>query len=136
MSNITQVVNVDKHMTTLKKSVIAAGLDKKLSEAGPFTVFAPTDKAFEKMDKAALENLMKPENKAKLVETLGHHVVQGKIVFNDLKDGQKLTDINGKQLQVHVNDGKVSLDGAIVHQFDTQASNGVIHSLDTVLTKN
>ena len=136
MSNITQVVNVDTNMTTLKKSVIAAGLDKKLSEAGPFTVFAPTDKAFEKMNKEALLNLLKPENKAKLAETLGHHVVEGKIDFKDFKDGQKLKDINGKELEVHVKEGKVSLNGANIQQHDTQASNGVIHSLDTVMTKN
>ncbi|HXB05466.1 MAG TPA: fasciclin domain-containing protein [Puia sp.] len=136
MSNITQVVNVDKNMTTLKKSVIAAGLDKKLSEAGPFTVFAPTDKAFEKMNKESLESLLKPENKAKLVETLGHHVVEGKIVFKDLKDGQKLKDLNGHELHVHVKEGQVTLNGAHIQDHDTQASNGVIHSLDTVMTKN
>lgn len=136
MSNITQVVNEDKNMTTLKKGVIAAGLDKKLSEAGPFTVFAPTDKAFDKMDKEALESLLKPENKTKLVETLSHHVVEGRIVFKDLKDGQKLKDINGKELHVHVKEGTVSLNGANIQGHDTQASNGVIHSLDTVMTKN
>ena len=136
MSNITQVVNVDKNMTTLKKSVIAAGLDKKLSEAGPFTVFAPTDKAFEKMNKESLENLLKPENKAKLVETLGHHVVEGKIIFKDLKDGQKLKDLNGKELHVQVKEGKVSLNGANIQDHDTAASNGVIHSLDAVMAKN
>jgi len=136
MSNITQVVNVDKNMTTLKKSVIAAGLDKKLSEAGPFTVFAPTDIAFGKMDKEALENLLKPENKTKLADFLGHHVVEGKIDFKDLKEGQKLKDLNGKELHVHVKEGKVTLNGAHIQGHDVQASNGVIHSLDTVMTKN
>jgi uncharacterized surface protein with fasciclin (FAS1) repeats len=136
MSNITQVVNVDKTMTTLKKGVIAAGLDKKLSETGPFTIFAPSDKAFEKLDAASLENLLKPENKAKLTELLEHHVVEGKIAIKDLKEGQKLKDINGKELHVHVKEGKVSLNGSNIQGQDIQASNGVIFSLDTVMMKN
>jgi uncharacterized surface protein with fasciclin (FAS1) repeats len=136
MSNITQVVNVDKTMTTLKKSVIAAGLDKKLSEKGPFTIFAPSDKAFEKVDKESLENLLKPENKAELTELLEHHVVEGKIAMNDLKEGLKLKDINGKELHVHVKEGKVSLNGSNIQGQDIQASNGVVYSLDTVMLKN
>jgi uncharacterized surface protein with fasciclin (FAS1) repeats len=136
MSNITQVVNADKNMTTLRKSVSAAGLDKKLSEAGPFTVFAPSDKAFNKVDREVLENLLKTENKAKLVELLGHHVVEGKLIFKDLKEGQTLKDINGKELHVHVKDGTVKLEGATVQSDDTQASNGVIYSIDTVMMKN
>jgi uncharacterized surface protein with fasciclin (FAS1) repeats len=136
MSNITQVVNVDKTMTTLKKSVIAVGLDKKLSETGPFTIFAPSDKAFEKVDKESLANLLKPENKAELTELLEHHVVEGKIQMKDLKEGQKLKDINGKELHVHVKEGKVSLEGSNIQGQDIQASNGVVYSLDTVMLKN
>jgi uncharacterized surface protein with fasciclin (FAS1) repeats len=136
MSNITQVVNVDKNMTTLKKGVIAAGLNKKLSETGPFTIFAPSDKAFEKVDKESLENLLKPENKAKLIELLEHHVVEGKIDMKDLKEGQKLKDINGNELHVHVKEGKISLDGSNIQGQDIQASNGVVYSLDTVMMKN
>jgi len=136
MSNITQVVNVDKNMTTLKKGVIAAGLNKKLSETGPFTIFAPSDKAFEKVDKASLENLLKPENKAKLTELLEHHVAEGKIEMKDLKEGQKLKDINGNELHVHVKEGKISLDGSNIQGQDIQASNGVVYSLDTVMMKN
>jgi uncharacterized surface protein with fasciclin (FAS1) repeats len=136
MSNITQVVNVDKNMTTLKKSVIAAGLDKKLSEAGPYTIFAPSDKAFGKLDHQILQDLLKAENKAKLVELLGHHVVEGKVIFKDLKEGQTLKNINGKELHVHVKEGAVSLDGATIQGSDTQASNGVVYSIDTVMMKN
>jgi uncharacterized surface protein with fasciclin (FAS1) repeats len=133
MSNITQVVNVDKNMTTLKKGVIASGLNKTLSETGPFTVFAPSDKAFNKLDKTVVEGLLKPENKAKLVDLLNHHVVAGKILAKDLKDGEKLKDMNGKELHVHVREGKVSIDGANIEGHDVETSNGVIHSLDTVL---
>jgi uncharacterized surface protein with fasciclin (FAS1) repeats len=136
MSNITQVVNTDKHLTTLKKSVVAAGLDQVLSSAGPFTVFAPSDMAFEKLDKGVLDNLLKPENKAKLVDVLNHHVVAGKINFKDLKDGEKLKTVNGKELSVHVKDGQVTIGNAKIQDHDVQTSNGVIHSLDTVMIKN
>jgi uncharacterized surface protein with fasciclin (FAS1) repeats len=135
MSNITQVVNVDKNMTTLKKGVIASGLDKKLSESGPFTIFAPTDKAFDKLDKKVLEDLLKPENKTKLTDLLNHHVVEGKIAFKDLKDGEKLKTLNGKELHVHVKEGAVSIDGSRIEAHDVETSNGVIHSVESVVTK-
>ena len=136
MSNITQVVNTDKNMTTLKKGVIASGLNKTLSESGPFTVFAPSDKAFGKLDEGVVESLLKPENKAKLVDILNLHVVSGKILFKDLKDGEKLKTINGRELQVHVKDGTVSIDGAKIQGHDVQTSNGIIYSLDAVMMKN
>jgi uncharacterized surface protein with fasciclin (FAS1) repeats len=136
MSNITQLVNVEKNMTTLKKSVHASGLDQVLSGKGPYTVFAPTDIAFAKLDKGILDNLLKPENKTKLTDLLNHHVVEGKINFKDLKDGEKLKTVNGKQLVVHVKDGHTTVDGAIIQSHDVQATNGIIHSLETVMFKN
>jgi uncharacterized surface protein with fasciclin (FAS1) repeats len=136
MSNITQVVNVDKNLTTLKKGFIATGFNKTLSETGPFTIFAPSDKAFEKLDKQVLEQLLKPENKTKLVDLLNHHVVAGKVAFKDLKDGEKLKSLDGKELHVHVKEGEVSIDGARVKGEDLQTSNGVIYSLETVITRN
>ena len=136
MSNITQVVNAEKHMTTLKKGVKASGLNEILSSTGPFTLFAPSDLAFEKMDKTVLENLLKPENKTKLTDLLNYHVVSGKISFKDLKDGEKLKTVNGKELLVHIKDGKVSVEGCVIRDRDVKTSNGVIHSLDTVMMKN
>jgi uncharacterized surface protein with fasciclin (FAS1) repeats len=136
MSNITQLVNVEKNMTTLKKGVHAAGLDQVLSSTGPFTVFAPTDVAFSKLDKGTLDNLLKPENKTKLTDLLNHHVVSGKINFKDLKDGEKLKTVNGKELLVHVKDGHTTVDGVKIQGHDVQATNGVIHSLEAVMLKN
>jgi len=136
MSNITQVVNVDKNMTTLKRGVIASGLNKILSGTGPFTVFAPTDLAFGKLETGVVDNLLKPENKAKLVEVLNSHVVSGKFNIKDLKDGEKLKTVNGKELHVLVTDGDISIQGAKIQNGDLQTSNGVIHSLDTVMMKN
>lgn len=134
MSNITQVVNAEKNMTTLKKGIVASGLDQVLSGAGPFTVFAPSDMAFGKLESGTIEGLLKPENKLKLTALLNHHVVAGKISFKDLKDGDKLKSLNGKELSVKVKDAKVSIDGATVQNRDVASSNGVIHTLDTVLS--
>ena len=136
MSNIIQLVNVEKNMTTLKRSVHASGLDQILSSKGPYTVFAPTDIAFSKLDKGILDNLLKPENKTKLTDLLNHHVVEGKINFKDLKDGEKLKTVNGKELVVHVKDGHTTVDGAKIQGHDVQATNGIIHSLETVMFKN
>ncbi len=136
MSNIAQLVNEEKNMTTLKKTVIASGLEHVLSGKGPFTVFAPTDTAFNKLDKSVMANLLKPENKTKLIDLINHHVVAGKINFIDLKDGEKLKTVDGKNLMVQVKDGNASIDGAKIQGHDVQATNGVIHSLDTVMIQN
>ena len=133
MSNITQVVTQDKYMTTLNRGFTASGLDQVLSGRGPFTFFAPSDLAFGKLEGGIIENLLKTENKLKLNDLLKHHVVEGNIEFKDLKDGEKLKTMNGKELSVHIKDGKVSVNGAIIQQHDVKTSNGVIHSLDTVL---
>jgi uncharacterized surface protein with fasciclin (FAS1) repeats len=136
MSNITQIVEVDKSMTTLKRGVMASGLNKTLSETGPYTIFAPSDKAFDMLDKAVVEDLLNPENKTRLVDVLNVYVVAGKIRLKDLKDGEKLMTINGRELNVQVQGGVVMVDGAQVHRNEVQASNGCIYSLDTVMMKN
>ena len=133
MSNITQVVRREKNMTTLNKGVIASGMEQILSGTGPFTVFAPSDLAFEKLETDKMEQLMKPENKAKLTDLLNLHVIAGKINFIDLKDGEKLKSLNGKELSIKVQNGKVTVDGSAIQTRDVKTSNGVIHSLDTVL---
>ena len=133
MSNITQVVKQDKYLTTLNRGVAASGLNQVLSGTGPFTLFAPSDLAFGKLEGGVIENILKSENKLKLTDLLNHHVVAGKIEFKDLKDGEKFKTMNGKELSVIIKDGKVSVNGAIIQQRDVKTSNGVIQSLDTVL---
>src|ERR1044071_5243922 len=133
MSNITQVVNAGKSMTTFKKGVLASGLDQVLSGKGPFTVFAPSDIAFGKLEAGTVEELLKPASKIKLTALLNHHVVAGKINFKNLKDGDKLKSLNGKELSVKVNNARVSVDGAVILSRDVKSSNGVIHLLDSVL---
>src|SRR6478736_2465879 len=133
MSNITQVVKQDKYLTTLNRGVMTSGLNQLLSGIGPFTLFAPSDLAVKNHEGGVFEGLLKAENKLQLADLLNHHIVAGKIEFKDLKDGEKLKTINGKELSIHIKNGKVSINGAIIQQRDVETSNGVIHSLDTVL---
>jgi uncharacterized surface protein with fasciclin (FAS1) repeats len=117
---------------TLAAAVTAAGLVETLQGAGPFTVFAPSDEAFAAIQKD-VDNLLKPENKAKLTKVLTYHVVSGKMMAADLKDGQELTTVEGAKLKVSIKDGKVMVGGANVTGADVAASNGVIHMIDKVL---
>ena len=120
---------------TLVAAVRAAGLVETLQGAGPFTVFAPTDEAFAKLPKGTLEDLLKPENKAKLVAILTYHVVAGKVMAADVKT-MKAKTVNGKELEIVVADGGVTVNNAKVIKTDVAASNGVIHIIDTVLIPN
>ncbi len=117
--------------TTLVAAVKAAGLAETLSGPGPFTIFAPTNAAFAKLPKGTVEDLLKPENKAKLTSILTYHVVPGKVMAKDVKAGPVKT-VNGKQATVS-NKGGVMIDGAKVVATDLAADNGVIHVIDTVI---
>ena len=118
---------------TLAAALKAAGLVDTLKGTGPFTVFAPTDDAFAKLPKGTLDDLLKPENKEKLAAILTYHVVAGKVMAADVKDGATCKTVNGKELTQSVKDGKVMIGGATVTKADIPASNGVIHVIDTVL---
>ena len=117
---------------TLVAAVKAAGLVKTLNGKGPFTVFAPTDEAFAKLPAGTVENLLKPENKEKLVAVLTYHVLPGKLMAADLTTTNAKT-LNGKELAIKVDAGKVTVGGANVIKTDIEASNGVIHVIDAVL---
>jgi uncharacterized surface protein with fasciclin (FAS1) repeats len=132
MSNITQVVNVDKNLRILKKGVHGSDLDQLLSSSGPFTLFAPSDIAFEKLAKGMMENLLEPQNRVKLAALMNNHILNGKVFFADLKDGDKLTTVNGKQLTVNVKDGTVYIDNISIQPRLARISNGVMHMIDTV----
>ena len=117
---------------TLVTAVKAAGLVETLQGKGPFTVFAPTDEAFAKLPAGTVENLLKPENKEKLVAILTYHVVPGKVMAADVKT-MKAKTVNGQELSIKVEGGKVTVDNANVIKTDVAASNGVIHVIDTVV---
>ena len=117
---------------TLAAAVTAAGLVETLKGAGPFTLFAPTDAAFSAIQKD-VDNLLKPENKAKLTDILTYHVVSGNAMAADLEDGQELTTVQGGKLKVAIKGDKVMIGNAQVTLADVVASNGVVHVIDKVL---
>jgi uncharacterized surface protein with fasciclin (FAS1) repeats len=118
---------------TLVTAVKAAGLVETLKGKGPFTVFAPTDEAFAKLPKGTVENLLKPENKAELAKILTYHVVPSKIMAADIKGkNTSVKSVEGGELMVDATTG-VKINDAKVVTADIAASNGVIHSIDTVL---
>jgi len=131
--NIVENAAASADHTTLVAAVQQAGLAETLSGTGPFTVFAPTNEAFAKVPKAALDNLMKPEMKADLGKILTYHVVSGALKAADLIDGQELTTVQGQKLKVSVKDGVVMIGGATVTIADVVSSNGVTHVIDSVL---
>lgn len=119
---------------TLAAALNAAGLVGTLKGAGPYTVFAPTDAAFAKLPAGTVDNLLKPENKAKLVAVLTYHVVLGSVPSSALAG--KVTDaktVQGGAVKVDATKGGVTVNGAKVVTADVAATNGVIHVVDTVL---
>jgi len=144
--NIIQNAVNSKDHTTLVAAVKAAGLVDTLSGPGPFTVFAPTNKAFAKLPAGTVDSLIKPENKATLTEILTYHVVPGRMtaanLMKSIKDGEgeaKLKTVSGDWLMVkQAGPGKLTItdtkgDVAMVTIADVLQSNGVIHVIDTVL---
>ena len=129
---VENAVGSSEH-TTLVAAVQAAGLAETLSGAGPFTVFAPTNAAFDALPAGTVEGLVKPENKSKLAKILTYHVVAGALKAADLTDGMELTTVEGQKLKVSVKDGVVMVGNAKVTTADVISSNGVTHVIDAVL---
>jgi uncharacterized surface protein with fasciclin (FAS1) repeats len=118
---------------TLVKAIKAAGLVETLKGPGPLTVFAPNDDAFAKLPKETLESLLKPENRAKLVEILTYHVVPGQIMAKEVVQLPKADTVQGTSVLISAKLDKVNVDGATVIKADISTSNGVIHIIDEVL---
>jgi len=133
MNNKTIVeVAIDAgNFTTLVAAVKAAGLVDTLSGTGPYTVFAPTDEAFAKLPAGTVESLLK--DKEKLTAILTYHVVSGKVMAADVVELNTATTVQGQDVTIKVENGKVMVNNANVVTTDIEASNGVIHVIDTVL---
>ncbi len=116
---------------TLVAAVQAAGLGETLSGAGPFTVFAPTDEAFAKLPAGTVEALL--QDKEKLTKILTYHVVSGKVMATDVAGMTSAKTVQGGEVAVKAENGKVMINDATVTTADLEASNGVIHVIDTVL---
>ncbi|MEJ6780139.1 MAG: fasciclin domain-containing protein [Akkermansiaceae bacterium] len=122
----------NKNFSTLVAAVKAAGLVEALNGDGPFTIFAPTNEAFEKLPAGTVESLLKPENKAKLQAILKYPIVPAKVMAAAVKTGEAKT-LQGSTLEIKVADGTVMIDKAKVITTDIVGSNGVIHVIDAVI---
>jgi uncharacterized surface protein with fasciclin (FAS1) repeats len=118
--------------TTLVAALKAAAYVDALSNAGPFTVFAPTDAAFAKLPAGTVETLVKPENKATLQNILEYHVYVGVLNENMVRDGMTLNQVNLDNVTLNVKDGKITVNGANVLG-TAKASNGIVYVIDAVL---
>jgi uncharacterized surface protein with fasciclin (FAS1) repeats len=134
LPTLVDVLGSSPDFSTLVAAIGAADLTDALSGPGPYTIFAPTNEAFAAMDPAMLEDLMKPENKDKLVRVLSYHVVPGKLSSSDLasKSGP-LASLNNLDMLVEGTGDNLMVNTATVKMGDIEASNGVVHVIDTVL---
>ena len=143
--NIVGMAQGNADLSTLVAAVTTAGLGETLSGAGPFTVFAPTNAAFAKVDKATLDGLMKPESKDKLAALLKYHVVAGTVkaadvakMITDGKGTATIKTLGGGSLKATMSGDKVMLTDAkggksTITGTDMAASNGIVHTIDTVV---
>ena len=131
--NVVQVAIGSKDHTTLVAAVKAADLVNALSNAGPFTVFAPTNAAFEKLPAGTVEGLLKPEKKDDLVDILQYHVSVGVFKEDMLQDGQNIGQVNGGNITITKKDGKLMINGVANVIATVPASNGIVYVIDAVL---
>lgn len=130
--DIVAIAMETESLSTLVTALQAADLVGTLQGAGPFTVFAPTNEAFEALPEGTLEELLKPENKDQLVAILTYHVVSGEVMSSDLTDGMTAATVNGAELTINTANG-AQVNGANVVTADVAASNGVVHVIDQVI---
>jgi uncharacterized surface protein with fasciclin (FAS1) repeats len=134
MSTILEIATADRNLSALVKGLKAANLEETLSGIGPFTILAPVNLAFGKLALPdTLDNMVKQgSNSTRLSAILSFHVITGKKLLKDFRNGQKLPTVNGQELEVTVSDGEVRINGAKILAKDRQGSNGVVHSIDCV----
>ena len=131
--DIVETATAAGQFKTLTAALQAAGLVETLKGKGPFTVFAPNDAAFAKLPDGTLQELLEPENKEKLAAILTYHVVPAKAMAEDVAGMSSAKTVNGKEVKLKAENGKVTVDNATVVKADIPASNGVIHVIDSVL---
>jgi len=132
-SNLVETAVAAGSFKTLVAAVQAAGLAETLSGTGPFTVFAPTDEAFAKLPAGTVESLLKPENKAKLASILTYHVVSGRVYSGDAVAAKQANSLESSPIDISVTGDGAKINNASLVAADIDASNGVIHVIDTVL---
>jgi len=131
--NILEIAEENGSFGTLVAAIKAAGIVDGLMDAGDITVFAPTDEAFAKLPKGTVEMLLKPENKEKLAEILRYHVVKGRVYSDQAVEAGWAKTLQGGKVQIELDHGKAMINNAQILTTDIDASNGVIHVIDTVI---
>ncbi|MDB9355860.1 fasciclin domain-containing protein [Nodularia spumigena CS-587/03] len=134
LAQLTQAAAKEGQFQTLTRAVEAAGLQNQLATPGPYTVFAPTDAAFDALPTGTLDNLLKPENKDQLTKLIAYHVIPGRFTSNQLTSGEVKT-VEGSPVTVDVNDVTqgITVNNGKVTQADIPASNGIVHVIDQVM---
>ena len=132
-ANILDTLKRADGFDTFVSAVEAAGMAETLQGEGPFTVFAPTQEAFNRMDQNVLNDLMKPENKEALAQVVGIHVFEGNYSYDDLTDGMELTNLAGMTLPVTVDGDSKMIAGDLIVGSDIESSNGVIHVPNNII---
>ena len=133
LPNLIELGAQNEHFSTLATAVQAAGLVKTLRGTGPFTVFAPTNEAFDKLPEGTVQSLLEPENRQQLVDILTYHVVAGRVLAADVVKLSKATTLQGTNLPIEVRGDQVYVGNAQVLETNIEANNGVIHVIDSVL---
>lgn len=131
--NVVQLAVKNPDLSTLVKAVQAASLAGSLSNAGPFTVFAPLNSAFDKLPAGTVEGLLKPEKEDELSDILSYHTYVGVIKEDQMSDGQSLGMVNGKNITITMVDGKPVINGKAKIVATVHASNGIVYAIDEVL---
>jgi uncharacterized surface protein with fasciclin (FAS1) repeats len=130
--NLVDTAAANGSFKTFSLAVENAGLGDSLRAKGPFTVFAPTDAAFEKLPAGRLEKLFKPENKQELASLVNYHVINGRKLVGDMKSWVNTRTVNGQTAPIKAANNSICIDGAMVTAADISSSNGVIHGIDKV----
>lgn len=133
MQDIVALAASNDDLSTLVEAVKAAGLAETLQGDGPFTVFAPTNEAFEALPEGLLDELLKPENKEKLVKVLTYHVIPNEVMSSQLKDGMSAASVEGEDVKFMKQGSGFTVEGAEIEKADIDASNGVVHVISQVI---
>lgn len=134
MSSVLELASADRNLTSLVKGLKAAHMEETLNGIGPFTILGPVNLAFGKISgpDSFVTMVKKGTSTNKLSELMSFHVITGKKMLKDFRDGQKFATLHGQELLVTVKDGEVRINGAKILSRDRQGSNGVVHSIDAV----
>jgi uncharacterized surface protein with fasciclin (FAS1) repeats len=130
--NLVDTAAANGSFKTFGKAIERAGMSDTLRGVGPFTIFAPTDAAFDKLPSGKLDNLFKPENKEELTSLLNYHVVSGRKLVADIGKWESAKTVNGQSAPITMAKDQVSIDGALVTSADIGSSNGILHAIDKV----